>query len=286
MRSLVKIAVAGAMLASGTAAYADVALPSTGNGELVLFVRDLSNEARVYARGLGVTMDQLLTAGQITGDPTKPPNNDPALNFADTDTLTYTLPAPIGPDANLSSFLSAPGNYVWTIMGGDNQGNQGTEGMRRYATTAQVDFETTASGITNGVIGQGSYGNLDGMLGALNGVLAGANSTAVDGQWGQAGTSYTAAQNWFGGGPFNENALDTAANFYVLATSGGGALQMARVYKGIDLELSSNGTLSSLAGPGGPEVPLPAAVWLLGSAMVGFAGISRRNRRASDASAA
>ncbi len=102
MRSLVKIAVAGALLASGATAYADVATPSTGNGELVLFVRDGSNESRVYARGLGITLDQLLTAGQITGDPTKP---DPANNLADTDTLTFSLPSAIGPDANLSSFL-------------------------------------------------------------------------------------------------------------------------------------------------------------------------------------
>ena len=92
MRSLVKIAVAGALLASGATAYADVATPTTGNGELVLFVRDMSNESRVYARGLGITLDQLLTQGQITGDPTKPNSADPPNNFADTDTLTYSLP--------------------------------------------------------------------------------------------------------------------------------------------------------------------------------------------------
>jgi len=40
--------------------------------------------------------------------------------------------------------------------------------------------------------------------------------------------------------------------------------------------LSADGTLSSAAGPGVPQVPVPAAVWLLGSALVGLTGIRRR----------
>jgi hypothetical protein len=137
MRSLVKIAVAGALLASGATAYADVAQPDSGNGELVLFVRDGSNESRVYARGLGITMDQLLTQAQITGDPTKPNPQDASNNFADTDTLTFSLGSAIGPDANLTQFLSSGSNFQWTIMGGDNQGGQTGEGNRRYVTTTQ-----------------------------------------------------------------------------------------------------------------------------------------------------
>ena len=287
MRSLVKIAVAGALLASGTAAYADVATPSSGNGELVLFVRDLSNESRVYARGLGITLDQLLTASQITGDPTKPNNSDPPNNFADTDTLTFSLASPIGPDANLTSFLGGTTNYSWTIMAGDNQGGAGTEGNRRYVTTTQTDFTTQASTLTNNTIGQGSYNNLETMLSQLNGTLGGAvgsmDSTTSDGLWGQAGSSYTGATNWFGGGPVNDNTLGSSSHFYLLASSGGGTATLARVYKGLDFTLSTNGTLSSAAGPGGPQVPLPAAVWLFGSALVGLSGIARRRRQAEAA---
>jgi hypothetical protein len=272
MRSLVKIAVAGALLASGATAYADVVLPSTGNGELVLFVRDTSNETRVYARGLGITMDQLLTGAQITGDPTKP---DPANNLADTDTLTYSLPATIGPDANLTQFLAGGSSFVWTIMGGDNQGTAGTEGARRYATTTQFDFATTPSTLTNTQIGNGAYNGLNGMLLQLNGTLAGANSTQSDGLWGQSNQSYTAATNWFGAGPVNDNAIGSSAHFYLIATGTGGTLGLARVYKGVDFTLSSTGVLSS-ASVDVPQVPVPAAVWLLGSALVGLTGIRRR----------
>jgi hypothetical protein len=280
MRSLVKIAVAGALLASGATAYADVATPDTGNGELVLFVRDMSNESRVYARGLGITMDQLLTQAQITGDPTKPNSADPNNNFADTDTLTYSLPAAIGPDANLTAFLGGSTNFVWTIMAGDNVGGQTGEGNRRYVTTTQFDFTTTPSTLTNGQIGQGAYNGLNGMFAQLNGTLAGGvgsgDSTTSDGLWGQSTAAYTGATNWFSAGPVNDNALGSSAHFYLITTAqGGNQANLARVYKGVDFTLSNTGVLSS-ASAEVPQVPVPAAVWLLGSALVGLTGIRRR----------
>jgi hypothetical protein len=279
MRSLVKIAVAGAMLASTPAAFSAIALPNSGNGELVLFVRDANDASKVYARGLNITIDNLLTADQIVNDATIPDNTNPDANFADTDTLTYQLPAPITADANLNAFFAAgSGNYVWTIMAGDNQGTQGNEGTRRYVTTTQVDFTTQSSQIPNSVIGNGAYNNLQAMMEALNGTLGAEKSLASGGLWGQAATSYTGAPNWFGGTPFNENQINTSAHFYLLASSGGGTSTLARVYKGFDFVFDSSGTLSMVVEPGGPEVPLPAAVWLLGSAMVGFAGIRRRRQ--------
>lgn len=289
MKSLVKIAVAGALLASGTAAYADVAVPQSGNGELVLFVRDAVDASKVYARGLGIFVNDLLTESQITSDPTKPDPTNPN-QFADTDTLTYTLPAPILKDANLNTFLSGGSTYVWGIMAGDNQGTNNAEGTRRYVTTSTVDFTTTVSSLPNSTVGNaGSYGNLQGMLQVLNGALPDeqGSSIASGGLWGQAGTSYTAAPLWFGtAGPSNQIDLGQAAHLYLITQGSNNPSQLARVYKGIDITLGLDGTLSSAsAGPGGPEVPLPAAVWLLGSALVGFSGISRRRRR-SDAAVA
>ncbi len=105
MRSLVKIAVAGALLASGATAYADVAtpeLPATASWCCSFVTRRTSPASD--ARGLGITMNQLLTSAQIVADPTKPSVEQ--QRRADTDTLTYSLPAAIGPDANLTAFLS------------------------------------------------------------------------------------------------------------------------------------------------------------------------------------
>jgi|GEM_PF-2306218 len=283
MKSLVKLAVAGALLASTGTAMADIYTPSSGNGELVLFVRDVGDGTRVYARGLGIRLDDLLTEEQIVNDPTKPINTELSGGLPDTDTLTYALPSPIGPDANLTNFLSSgTGSYVWTIMAGDNQGPQNNEGTRRYVTTTQRDFSVNPSTIPNNVIGNGGlYNNLETMMLFLNGILPGeqgsGDSTPFDGAWGQTNLSYGSAVNWFGASPNNENALGDSANFYLLASSGG-TLTLARIYQGLSLVLSEDGTLSSVSGGEVPQVPVPAAVWLLGSALVGFAGISRRRR--------
>jgi len=68
MRSLVKLALVGAALA-GANAHADVINTSSGNGELVLFVRDVNNSARVYARGLGITMNDVLAQSTVISGP-------------------------------------------------------------------------------------------------------------------------------------------------------------------------------------------------------------------------
>ena len=165
-------------------------------------------------------------------------------------------------------------------MAGDNTGGQTGEGNRRYVTTTQFDFTTTPSSLTNGMIGQGAYNGLNGMLEQLNGTLGGAvgsgDSTTTDGLWGQSNQSYTAATNWFGAGPVNDNQIGSSAHLYLITTSAGNnQALLARVYKAVDFTLGLDGTLSSES-VGAPQVPVPAAVWLLGSALVGLAGVRRR----------
>src|SRR5512147_1560280 len=63
MRSIFKFAMVGAALVASSA-YADVLLPSSGNGELTLFVKNNTTGA-VYARGLQITVDNVLTQAAI-----------------------------------------------------------------------------------------------------------------------------------------------------------------------------------------------------------------------------
>jgi len=276
MKSLWKFSAIAAVAVSGSFAHADVVLPNTPTGtgsELVLFVRDISAGAatdRVYARGLGISVDNLLTAAAAGSTPVTPPVTS----------IAYTLPT-IGPDANLSAFLGGGSQFVWTIMAADSVGTAAFS--QRYVTTTQTDYAAGATLPINSAL-RTIWGGIQGMFGDLNGVLpdAAGSSTATGGLWGQTGTAYENATTWFAGGLQNENALGQAANLFILTNSSTTNTNSARVFAGLDVVLELNGSLHAVTPVG--EVPLPPALLLLGSAFAGLAGVARRKR--NDASVA
>jgi hypothetical protein len=267
---MLKMALAATALAASSA-FAATALPSSGNGSLVLYVRDLNTPTRVYARDLGLTVDSVMTKSAIAADSTYSGPKD----------FTYNLGAPIGPDANLTSFLSTASSYVWTIMAGDSTGTNLYTNSRRYVTTTQTDLVANPGSVpSNNQLNTG-YSTLNNMQTDLNAVLGANPSTPTNGMWSQQGTAYTTANTWFGNGLLNENALGANATLYVLGSSAvtaglstNGALA-ARVYHStLGLTLSSNGTLSSASATS--TVPLPPALYLFGSALAGLVGVARR----------
>jgi hypothetical protein len=268
MKSLLKIVLVGAACMASTA-YADVFQSSSGNGELTLFVRNDTTGA-VYARGLQIRIDDVMTQSAIQG----------STYSAPVTAATYSLPS-IGPDAALSSFLGSVGTFSWTIMAGDNIGGVSVGGSR-YLTTSQTDLSLTPATIT-GINLSSSWNNLEQMYITLNGILpdTAGSSTSANGQWRQAGAvPGEGAGEWFGTGLSNVNGVDSAANFYLFTGNGNGGL--ARVYQFSDITLSADGTLSA-GGTTPPPVPLPAAVWLLGSGLVGLTAIGRRRKNESAA---
>lgn len=268
MKSLWKFSAIAAVAVSGSFAHADVVLPNTATGtgsELVLFVRDVSAGAatdRVYARGLGITVDNLLTAAAAGGAVTPPVTS-----------IGYTLPT-IGPDANLSAFLTPGGSFVWTIMAADSVGTLAFS--QRYVTTTQTDYALGATPPINSAL-RTIWGGIQGMFGDLNGVLPdpAGSSTASGGLWGQTGTAYENATTWFAGGLQNENVLGQAANLFILTNSSTTNTNAARVFAAVDVILETNGSLHAVAVN---AVPLPPALLLLGSAFAGLAGVARRKR--------
>src|SRR5437868_10880040 len=103
-------------------------------------------------------------------------------------------------------------------------------------------------------------------------------ATDTGGLWGNPGVGGT-AQNLYASGINNAQYLGSAANFYVVTSSGttgtGGNGTPGRLFQAASLVLDANGNLSVV--PTAP-VPLPAAVWLFGSGLIGLAGVSRRRR--------
>ena len=113
MKTIAKLGLVGLALAASSA-HADVFLPNTGNGELTLFVRNDVTGA-VYARGLQIRLDSVLTQAQINAGYT----GDTSLGIVQQ--INYSLGS-VGPDANLAGFLATAGTFTWTIMAGDNSG--------------------------------------------------------------------------------------------------------------------------------------------------------------------
>jgi hypothetical protein len=272
-RNLAKLAFAGVALAASAGSMADIVTASTGNGELTLYVRDFagsSPNSRVYARGLGIQIDSVLSSavagGSFSGN---------VQNFA------WSLPGPIAADANLTAFLAGgtpSSQYVWTVMAGDTSlDNDGLAGDYRFFTTIQTNYVTNPSSIPNGSALGSSWNGIDAFETAVNSALPNSpgSSTGVNGNWGQNGSvTGSSADTWFGAGTNNANALGSAARVYVVANASDAfSSERSRAFQAVDLRLTAAGTLESVTSS---VVPLPPAIWLLGSALVGLTGVARR----------
>jgi hypothetical protein len=273
MKLFVKLVLAGSALAA-SAAYANTVSPTTGNGELVLYALD-TNTNISYARGLQIQIDSVMTRSTIAGDSTY---------VFGSGTVNYSLPT-IAPDANMTAFLAGAAGHtvVWAIQAGDSQQNLNTAGAERYLSTSALNLQVQPP-VTNGVI-RTVYNQIDGTQADMIGNTATppgdgqsrittAPSGGVGPGWGAGGTD-NSAPNWFGGGPDSRVALGSAGGFYVLTTGGGSIAAKSRVYQAISVQLDANGTLHSVG-----AVPLPAAVWLFGSGVLGLIGIGRRRQSA------
>jgi hypothetical protein len=254
---------------AGANAFAAVDAPQTGNGELVLFVRDLNAPTRIYARGLGINMDNVLTTAEAAG----------AGYGGQGTTFDRNLPN-VAADATLTSFLAGGSSFVWTIMAGDSTTSADVQrGERRYLTTLDPNLLAPPFDLQNAQFTSG-FANLDGLFQLVNTQsFSATDSTAPNGAWSVGGPD-----TWWGANLYNENALPTsgtsAATLFVLANSSDSGLG-----EGLVWQLSTNVTMDaqgnlSFGGSDVPQVPVPAAVWLLGSALAGLATVRRRRAEA------
>lgn len=247
-----------AMAVSGGASALD--LPSTtGGSELIFNIWDptVGQEAS-YTLGLDVQISALSTAPGAT------------LNLA----------SGIFSDADFVNFLGGHNTSAlrWNVAAGSNEFGDAEWGAFTHAPVGgalsilNAQAQNVAGTVANfgGQFGSANEGGFAGVgpkyAGGTgwNGTLAGSIFQGTDGKIGDSLGFYLFTNNM---APNYETFPDDPAT--------GGAFQNQYGFSSITLDANGNLNFASASAPT-PAVPVPAAVWLLGSAMVGLVGVARR----------
>jgi hypothetical protein len=275
MKTLKLKVLAAALAALGASpTYAAVADSTSGNGDLFLSVWDSVSQTS-YTRDLGNTISQFASGAAI-----------PVLGgtlgvLAPGFSLTFTA------DSILTNWLGGLTNpsLRWNVGALDGSGNA------RYFSTASTtpvapvftDMVQFKSGsdvyLSNVNSGPWQTGSMPTGIATTGSVVI----SATDNPNGYAGSA-----NWgsnYGGVPASVN-LSTSAEvgeslFFWLFSSNNalettGMQQFANA-NGASTWTFSDGTLTFMS-PAASTIPLPGAVWLLGSGLLGLVTVARRKR--------
>jgi hypothetical protein len=281
MKNLVRFAVAGALLAGFATAQAQ-SLPSSGSADLWLFVADTTAHTTFAEELTGQSLSSLL----------------PTSSLAPSGTLTELSTAiganfTVGPSSALTSFLAGAGSDTlqWAVDGVQfpsvtsssktTKAPGGIVDLSNFVETPSVDSKMSGLSfgnlqtIGNGFSGDIGYLSSTGYTAGGTVYKQGLGGGTVD-VWGTSTGQAGGATDLYGQGPDQAGtALGTATTLYGLTDNGtNGELQSYVLGK--NLTLSANGTLTISSGTTTPPVPLPAAVWLFGSGLLGLIGVGRR----------
>lgn len=304
MKHKLKLLVAATAMAAGLAGQANAAIlnSQSGNGELFLVAWSESLQ-RSYTRDLGIQMNNFLTAtnqGSTTGGTLAPvagsyafnPSASPAIGAGNVTTAGYSLT--FQTDALMTSWLgngsTLASDVVWMVGAMDGTGT-GTNG-RRYLTTVRPgvtegNIETAQS---NSLLNNFSTGDV--LITAVNQTGTHATGTNGSGTATPADSSAYApvsfGDRWNGNAAFDATAgVGQSMEFFfmtassTLATGRARADHYANAFGASLWTLSSDARLTYAAASVVSEVPVPAAVWLFGSGLIGLIGIGRRRNAAA-----
>jgi hypothetical protein len=279
IRSAVIAALGVVGATAANAANISVPAPSTGNSNLLLFVTDASNHT-TYTR----VLSQLVTGP--TGEFTYAGGGTEGAITTYTGDANFTVNT--GADSTLTSFIStantAGDTLDWGIIAGAYTAPTSTTGNAiAIATTSDGDGSIVT--VTNAALSNTMLSNTAGLGKDLSSSkLTGKPQDAFGNATNQGifGTSSSQSQTnltFYGAGVDMAGlALGASSTLYAMTA---GTVNNVLGFNLGKVTLSLDGT--SLTFVGNSAVPLPAAVWLLGSGLVGLAGIGRR--RAANATA-
>ena len=226
------------------------AAPSTGSSSFLFFAYDGAGQS--YLKGLTLTLDGLLAAP--------------------TTTQSFSL-------AGLSAqFATSITNPVWGVVASDSVSPGGFKGYRIITsadtTWTASTFPTTNSGTKNSAVALGNFLNTADDGTAVAGVTIQSTSTSDQQYAGQGSWAF----NWGNNGPSDTSALTNGAQLAAwlldtgtVGTPTGIGKPTKTLLSNWQLDLGSNQLVYAPS-----AVPVPAAIWMLGSALVALTGIRRR----------
>lgn len=264
MKTNLKALVAAVALCAAGGANAAIDLGETGlgyNTELFMSAWD-PVRAVSYTRDLGIHFEDFLATAQ----------NSSASWLGGDNTVWNTI------------FTgSNTGDIRWNVAAVNNFNNAlSNAATYGYMTTSN----DTAANIKTNM--DGSLASIDNAIGYGKGfaqaVNVNNNAALNDTTSSTGGASYAGAGSWnnnFGGvvGFNNDAGLGESMSFYQVAYNESFDASVVNQLAGM-FSLASNGNLTYTVG--GAPVPVPPALWLLGSALVGLVGVSRRKREQAD----
>jgi len=261
MNKLVSVSAAGALTLGAVAAHASISAPSSGSSDAILFaevVNASGSAVASYAGDTGISISTIVAG--LSGSTTV-----------------------LGSDTNLAKLFAADaaGDTIdFAVLGGQYTSISGAPGTMKFLSTVLNNSTTTLSGATTGSLTKFALLNSD--VSTINSNSGGASSVegpnpATAGVWDVTNTGTVAY--WDGASIANYNALGTTENLYYV--TGKGTAPPTKVAFTLEGTASLSASGLTLTGTGStPPVPLPPAVWLLGSGLLGLAGVARRKAKA------
>jgi hypothetical protein len=264
MKHLVQLSIAGSLALGSVAAHASIALPTSTQGNLadVVLFADIFNGTTLVAAYAGDTGATVSSVGGGTA---------PSKSFE---------------DSNLSSFLSqatAGTTVLWAVEGGGINSSGNPFLVTSSPKAGQLTNANNGSVLTS--MGTGLYNQLS----TINTLIGTGTSLlgTVDAANGGTGFNPQAlaadVSNW-NNGTLNvaQTGLGSTATLYALTANGQSGTSNSTTTPELTVSLTQTGLVySALGGGSPPPVPLPAAVWLLGSGLLGLAGVGRRKSKAA-----
>jgi hypothetical protein len=272
MNSLVKVAIAGVLSLGASGAFAaSLGAPWSNSSDLVLVVENASTHV-AYALDTGVTLDSLLPTGSL-------------VSGASLNTSLAGINKAISASPALQSFLSAnpAAGDLWTLEGGQYAGNGSAT-----ATNSNSKAPGAAKAVFTSVNGTATNSNV--LTKTLTGNLLpfenGLNSDVVQSTGGlfpltsasetSSGSVSVGAESRYGFWSSLDFASLGGTAMQMFGFSGNGNTGKLQSYILGSATLDTNGNLTITGNSTPPPVPLPAAVWLFGSGLLGLFGVSRR----------